>query len=266
MKGKALIVAVLFLFLGAASCLAAGSDYLVGPGDVLKVTVYDHPDLGSTVRVNNDGTINFPLVGTLQIEGISVSQVSEQVANALANGYIVNPQVAVFVEEFRSRKVIVMGQVKNPGLYELRGPTSLLELISQAGGLTPDAGETVNITRGTNSADGQEQLLMVDLKTLTQGGDNANDVAILDGDSVFITLAGNVYVTGEVKRPNSYKFERGTSVIKAITMAGGFTELAAKGRVKIIRKSGGAESMLTNVPMHMLVLPEDVIVVPESFF
>lgn len=266
MKGKAFFVVVLYLFFGTASCLAAGSDYLVGPGDVLKVTVYDHPDLSSTVRVNNDGTINFPLVGTLQIEGISVSQVGVRVADALANGYIVNPQVAVFVEEFRSRKVTVMGQVKNPGLYELRGPISLLELISQAGGLIPDAGETVNITRKPATAAGQEQLLKIDLKTLTQGGDTGNDVAILDGDSIFVTQAGNVYVTGEVKRPNAYKLERGTSVIKAITMAGGFTELAAQGRVKIIRKSGGAEKLLKNVPMHMLVLPEDVIVVPESFF
>lgn len=266
MKGNAFLVVMLFLFLGTASCLAAGSDYLVGAGDVLKVTVYDHPDLSSIVRVSNDGTINFPLVGTLQIEGISVSQAGERVAGALADGYIVNPQVAVFVEEFRSRKVIVMGQVKNPGLYELRGPTSLLELISQAGGLNPDAGEMVHITRRPGTVAGQEQLLKVDLKTLTQGGDIANDVAILDGDSIFVTLAGTVYVTGEVRRPNAYKFERGTSVIKAITMAGGFTELAAKGRVKINRKSGGAEQQLENVPMHMLVLPDDVIVVPESFF
>jgi polysaccharide export outer membrane protein len=159
-----------------------------------------------------------------------------------------------------------MGQVTTPGLYELRGPPSRLALISQAGGLTPDAGETVNITRRQDADTGQEQLLTVDLKTLTQGGDNANNIPILDGDSVFVTQAGIVYVTGEVRRPNAYKFERGTSVIKAITMAGGFTELAAQGRVKIIRKSSGTESQLNNVPMHMLVLPEDVIVVPESFF
>jgi polysaccharide export outer membrane protein len=266
MKGNVIFVVVLALFLCTVSCLVAGSDYLVGPGDVLKVTVYDHPDLSSTVRVNNDGTINFPLVDTMQIEGLSVSQVGGRVADALANGYIVNPEVAVFVEEFRSRKVNVMGQVKNPGLFELRGPISLLELISRAGGLTPDAGETVNITRRSDAAAGQEQLLKVDLKSLTQDGDTGNDVAILDGDSIFVTQAGNVYVTGEVKRPNAYKLERGTSVIKAITMAGGFTALAAQGRVKLIRKSDGAEKLFKNVPMHMLVLPEDVIVVPESFF
>jgi polysaccharide export outer membrane protein len=179
MKGNVFFVVVLYLFLGTASCMAAESDYLVGPGDVLKVTVYDNPDLSATVRVDNDGTINFPLVGTLQVEGLSVSQVGGRVADSLANGYIVNPQVSVFVEEFRSWQV---------------------------------------------------------------------------------------YVTGQVKKPDAYKLERGTSVIKAITMAGGFTELAAEGRVKLIRKSGGTEQVLKKVPMHMIVLPEDIIVVPESFF
>lgn len=265
MKANSFFIVILLWILGTAACHAAGDDYLVGPGDVIRVTVYDHPDLSSTVRVNTDGTINFPLIGTLPIVGISVSQVGEKVAAGLADGYVVNPQVAVFVEEFRSRKVIVMGQVRNPGLYELRGPISLLELISQAGGLLPDAGEMVSITRRADTAN-QEQMIKVDLRTLTQGGAAATDVAIQDGDSIFVETADNVYVTGEVRRPNAYKFERGTSVIKAITMAGGFTELAAKGRVKVIRKSDGTETQLNNVPMHMLVLPEDVIVVPESFF
>lgn len=265
MKANGFFIAMLLWIVGTATSMAAGVDYLVGPGDVIRVTVYDHPDLSSTVRVNTDGTISFPLIGTLQIVGISVSQVGERVAAGLSEGYVVNPQVAVFVEEFRSRKVTVMGQVKNPGLYELRGPISLLELISQAGGLLPDAGELVSITRRVDTAS-QEQMLKVDLRTLTQGGAAATDVAIQDGDSIFVEMAGNVYVTGEVRRPNAYKFERGTSVIKAITMAGGFTELAAKKRVKVIRKSDGNETQIKNVPMHMLVLPEDVIVVPESFF
>lgn len=265
MRAIGFILMVLLWIHGTITGSTAANDYLVGPGDVIKVTVYDHPDLSSVVRVNNDGTIHFPLIGTLQIEGDSVSRVGERIAAALADGYVVNPQVAVFIEEFRSRKVNVMGQVKNPGLYELRGPISLLELISQAGGLTADAGETVSITR-RRGTDRPEQLIKADLKILTQGGTTAKDVTIQDGDSIFVEQASSVYVTGEVRRPNAYKLESGTSVIKAITMAGGFTELAAKGRVKIIRKSGGSETQLNNVPMHMLVLPEDVIVVPESFF
>jgi polysaccharide export outer membrane protein len=250
--------------------LASGSDavndYLVGEGDVLRVNVYDHPDLNATVRVSNGGTVLFPLVGEIAIGGLTVGQVAEQIAATLADGYLVSPQVSVFVQEFRSRRAIIMGQVKNPGLYELSGPTTILELISKAGGLSPAAGETVTIKRKSARSPGQENLLSINLKKLMQLGDAESNVSILDGDSVFVEQAGMVYVTGEVNRPNAYRMEDGTSVIKAITMAGGFTDLAAKGRVKIIRKVGGKEEVLDHVPMHTPVLPDDVIVVPESFF
>lgn len=260
------VIAFFLLLVLPALPLAAINDYLVGAGDVLRVNVYDHPDLSTTVRVNSDGNIIFPLVGSIGVSGISVSRVAETIAVALSDGYIVNPQVSVFVEEFRSRKAIIMGQVKNPGMYELSGPSTLLELISKAGGLSVGAGETVSIKRKPIPTALDEQLITVNLKNLTEKGDSSQDMPILDGDNVFVSEAGTIYVTGQVSRPNAYKVEKETSVIKAITMAGGFTDLAAKGRVKIIRKIEGAEKVLENVPMHALVQPEDVIVVPESFF
>lgn len=254
---------ILLLLVAAGPLRAADNGYRVGEGDVLKVTVYDNPDLSVTTRVNSDGSILFPLVGQVKIGGLSISQVAKKIGSVLADGYIVNPQVSVFVEEFRSKKAVIMGQVVKPGLYELSGPTTLLELISKAGGVTADAGETVTIKRKTSHH--REKILTLDLNKLMEKGAD-QDLPIVDGDNVFVSKAGTFYVTGQVNKPDGYKLEEGTSVIKAITMAGGFTNLAAQGKIRIIRKINGKEHVIQNVSMHETVLPEDVIVVPESFF
>lgn len=239
------------------------SDYRVGDGDVLQVTVYDHPDLSTVVRVANDGSINFPLVGQMRIGGMTVGEVSNRLARTLSQGYIVNPQVSVFVQEFRSKKVTIVGQIANPGLYQLTGPTSLLQLISKAGGLKPDAGDKIVLKR--RSVNGEEEVT-IDRLALMEKGDTTLDIPVRDGDNVFVAQAGLFYVTGQVNKPAAYKLEEGASVIKGITMAGGFTNLAATKKVKIIRKVDGAERVMENVPMHEAIRSEDVIVVPESFF
>ena len=174
-----IILAVPFLFLGAALALGAESDYQIGPGDVLKITIYDHPDLTTVARVDNDGYILFPLAGRVRAGGLTTAGASQEIAKQLGADYIVNPQASVFVEEFRSRVV---------------------------------------------------------------------------------------YVTGQVNRPSAFNVEPDTTVIKAVTMAGGFTALAAQGKIKIIRKVKGVEKILKNVPLHEKLMPEDVMVVPESFF
>ena len=174
-----IILSVLFLSLWADLALGAESDYQIGPGDVLKITIYDHPDLTTVARVDNEGDILFPLAGTVRIGGLTTASASQTIAAKLGAGYIVNPQAAVFVEEFRSRVV---------------------------------------------------------------------------------------YVTGQVHRPSAFTVEPDTTVIQAITMAGGFTPLAAQGKIKIIRKVKGVEKVLKNVALHEKLLPEDVMVVPESFF
>ncbi len=262
-----MLAATLLVLLGIApAAWAVDNNYQVGDGDVLRVTVYDNPDLDATVRVNSDGTIAFPLLGQVQIGGLSVAQIADRIARKLADGYIVNPQVSVFVEEFRSKKAIIIGQVRAPGLYELSGPSSLLELISKAGGLTPEAGDNATIKRKSGSAGAGEQMVSVNLKDLMERGQAALDVPIMDGDNVFVSKSSVFYVTGEVGRPNAYRLEEGTTVIKAITMAGGFSPIASKRRVRIIRKVDGNEKVIKNVSMDVPVLPEDVIVVPESFF
>jgi polysaccharide export outer membrane protein len=261
-----IIIAVLFLSLWTALAFGTERDYQIGAGDVLKITIYDHPDLLTIARVDNDGYILFPLAGRVRVGTLTTTGASQTIAAILAADYIVNPQVSVFVEEFRSKKVFIIGEVVRPGLYELSGPTSLLELISKAGGLTRGAGRNATIRRTVANEAAGEKSIEVNIAELLQSGLESVDVPLMDGDSVTIAKAAVIYVTGQVNRPSAFTVEPDTTVIKAITMAGGFTALAAQGKIKIIRKINGVEQVLEKVPLHEKLMPEDVMVIPESFF
>ncbi|MFW8600836.1 SLBB domain-containing protein [Desulfobacterota bacterium M19] len=258
------LLLVLFSTLTALPCL--GQDYVVGPGDVLKITVYDNPDLATTVRVDGGGQIVMPLLGQVDVAGKTMAGIAEYLTKKLADGYLKNPHVNVFISQFKSKKVIILGQVNKPGLYELHGTTTLLDLISTAGGLTKDAGGITTIKRKRSSTHGDEKIVAIDMKRLIEQGDTSLNVTIYGGDSVYIAKAGMFYITGQVKKPNSYKYENNMTVIKAISMAGGLSDIAANGSIKIMRKIDGHEQVLKHVKMDMPVKPNDVIVVPESFF
>ncbi|MEC4675723.1 MAG: SLBB domain-containing protein, partial [Nitrospirota bacterium] len=234
--------------------------------DILKITVYDNPDLDTTARISSNGVINFPLIGNINVAGMTVSQISRKMSDLLADGYIVNPHVAVFIEEFRSKKTVIMGQIKNPGIYELHGETTFLEFLSKAGGLTKEAGDKAIIKRRPGQAGGDGNRIVIDLKKLIEDGDTSLDTPIMDGDNIYIGKAGLLYVTGEVKKPDAYRYEPGSTVIKSITKAGGFTDIASRGRVKILRKTEGKEEVIKRAKMDEPVLPDDIIIVPESFF
>jgi polysaccharide export outer membrane protein len=262
-----IIVSLVFLTLWSALAGSAESDdYQIGPGDVLKISIYDHPDLMTVARVDNDGYILLPLAERVRVGGLTTSSASRTIAAELGADYIVNPQVSVFVEEFRSKKVFIIGEVVRPGLYELSGPTTLLELVSKAGGLTRGAGHNATIRRtGANGSTGEKHI-EVNIAELLQSGSETVNLLLMDGDSITIPKTAVIYVTGQVNRPSALPVEPDTTVIKAITMAGGFTPLASQGKIKIIRKINGVEQILEKVPLHEKLMPEDVMVIPESFF
>ncbi|MCL7489370.1 MAG: polysaccharide biosynthesis/export family protein [Desulfobulbaceae bacterium] len=252
-----------FFFLAVSVGITRATDYILGPGDVIRISVYDNDDLLTITRVSDDGMIAMPLLGQIKIEGLTVSQAADLITKRLADGYIINPQINIFIQEFRSKKAIVLGRVNKPGLMVMSGPTTLLELISQAGGLEDDFGETVTIKR---KAKGEDNVILVNLKLLTEGGDLSQNIAIQDGDTVYVSKAGMCYVTGEVKSPNAYKCGESMTVLKLITLAGGFTGKASRSGVRIVRMVDGSEQVFEKAAMDMVVQPDDVIIVPESFF
>ena len=259
---------VLFALFSVAVPAQAAEEYTIGEGDVLRIAVYDHPDLTTVVRVGGDGMISFPLIGQVKVSALTGSSIAEIMAARLADGYLVNPQVSVFVEEFRGSKTTIMGKVVRPGLYELKGRTTFLELLSKAGGLSADAGDRAFVKRKPPVPGTEGDIIVIDLVRLVEKGDMALDVAIQDGDSVFIGAAGIFYITGEVKRPDAYKLEGTMTAIKAITMAGGFTDLAARDKVVVVRDSGTGEETLEvgsgGAPWDTPIRKGDSIFVPKA--
>ncbi len=256
---------ILILLLFFMPMMAFPLEYTIGEGDVLEIKVYENDDLSTTVRVSSNSTIRVPLLGEISIKDLTVSQISSKIEGLYKDGYLVNPQVDVFIKEHRSKKAVILGQVNRPGQYELRGRVTILEFISTAGGLTTDAGGTATIKRMTASGENKDQIVL-DLEKLIKKGDVSLNILIQDNDSIYISKAKTYYVSGEVTKPNQYVYEQDLTVIKAITMAGGFSKIAAKDKVQIIRIIKGEKKILEKVNMDEPILPDDVIVVPESFF
>ncbi|MCK5312027.1 MAG: polysaccharide biosynthesis/export family protein, partial [Desulfobacteraceae bacterium] len=240
-------------------------NYIIGEGDVLSIYVYENEDLSKTVRVNADNSIRVPLIGVVNIEGLTVPNIASKLENLFADGYLINPQIDVFIKEFKSKTAVILGQIRSPGQYELRGEISFLEFVSKAGGLTADAGNIATIKRAASGTDTTNKIT-IDLDKLIREGDASVNLPIQNGDSIYISKADVYYVSGEVEAPDSYKFESNITVIKAIIKAGGFTGIAAKGDVRIIREIDGEKKVLKDVDMDEKILANDVIIVPESFF
>ena len=250
--------------------------YTLGPGDVLRVSVYDNPDLSQEVTIEADGAFSYPLIGRVQAAGLPVRQLEGLLAKRFAEGYLVSPQVAVTVTQHKSQQVYVMGAVSKPGPYPLQRQTTLLEALSAAGGPTPDAGFEVILTHaadqqalqsGTSkvsaAANGQPAL-RVSLEQLMAGG-VPQRITLQDGDVVYVPVAAFVYVTGEIQRPGRYRLEKDTTIQKAVTLAGGFTKFAATKNMTVQRMVDGKRLEFQAGPNDLLQA-EDVVVVRPSLF
>ena len=251
-------------------------EHTLGPGDVLRVSVYDNPDLSQEVTIGADGAFAYPLIGSVQAAGLSVRQLESLLAKRFADGYLVSPQVGVTVTQHKSQQVYVMGAVKTPGPYALQRQTTLLEVLSAAGGPTPEAGFEVILTHaadrqalpaGTSTvsaaANGQPAI-RVSLEQLMAGG-VPQRITLQDGDVLYVPLAAFVYLTGEIQRPGRYRLENDTTIQKAVTLAGGFTKFAATKSMTVQRMVGGKRLDFQAGPDDLLQA-EDVVVVRPSLF
>lgn len=216
-------------------------EYTIGPGDILKIAVWGHEDLSREYPVTRDGYVPFPLVGQVPAVGLTTTQLARSLRDKLEKDYLVNPQVMVSVKEFLSRKVSVLGEAVKPGLFYLTGPTTLLEVLSKAGGLSKSAGKEVVLVRSQNpggAAPGPvgSTILRLDI-TKIQAGDAKENILLEDADTVFVPKAQAFYVLGEVKKPGTFSLDRETTALEGVTLAEGFGEKAAPGAVKVLRRT-----------------------------
>jgi polysaccharide biosynthesis/export protein len=259
----------------AASVRAQVTNYIVGPQDVLAITLYDQQDLSGKYTVEADGTFTFPLIGRVRAGGLTLRDVEQALRTELANGFFKSPQISVSVEQYRSQRVFVVGEVRAPGSYPLVGDMTLIEALARAGSTTEHAAGEALIVRSTDGShtagpvlpeqkESGADVLRVDVKAL-QSGRLSENAALRDGDTIFVPRAELVYVFGQVRSPGAYALHRGATVLQALSLAGGVTDRGATGRVRIARVVEGKKTEL-KVALEDVVLPGDTIIVPERFF
>jgi polysaccharide biosynthesis/export protein len=277
MMFNSIVATLMALQLGAPALSPAGStsnraaDYVVAPQDVLKVTVYDEPQLSGTFRVDADGSFTYPFIGRINAVGETLRNVEAMLTRRLADGYVRNPQVTIEVEHFRTRSIFVVGEVRSPGKYPLTGQMTVIEALAQAGSTTTAAGTAVLILRGGANVASAEAASQTDPETaevvrvsLTdlQAGQMQENVTLQEGDTIFVPKADRFYVTGHVRSPGAYTYEPGMTVLQALSVAGGVSERGSNRGVKAIRMVNGQKKEVS-VKLTDAIQPNDTLVVRQ---
>lgn len=211
------------------------SDLLIGAGDLLQVSIYDEPDYNQQVRVSSDGEITLPLIGKVEVRGLSTTRAEELIGDSLKNGgFFKNPQVSVLDRELATQGISVLGEVQKPGVYPILGPHKLFDMISQAGGTSPTAGREVMISHRATPGITQTVLLSGDPKQSIKA-----NVDVYPGDTIMVSKAGVVYVVGDVHLPGGFILDKtkDLTVLQALALAQGANSFAALNNSKLIRKT-----------------------------
>lgn len=249
----------------AQSTSVASADYRLGPGDSIKVQVYQNPELGVETRVSDSGVVNYPLVGAVQIGGLTVTEAESRIATALKQGGILKaPQVNINVLQVRGSQVAVLGEVQKPGRVPLETTgMRASEVLAAAGGVTQNGGDVLTVTGRRN---GQPFRHNIDVPSLLSGSAAAEDLVIQPGDTLFIAKAPTYYIYGEAQKPGHYRVEPGMTVMQAIASGGGVTARGSESRIRLTRKSADGRTQELSPRLTDTVQPGDVLFVRESLF
>jgi len=246
------------------------SDYVVGAADVLKVTVYDEPTMSGTYRVDTDGSFQYPMLGRIAAAGMRVRDIEQMLKTKLEDGFIRRAQVTVDVDQFRSRSIFIVGEVRSPGKYPMTGQMSLIEALAAAGSTTPTASSEVLILRPRDTVSAQpltpEQVDQTNVTRISladlQLGRLSENISLMEGDTIFVPKAEKFFITGQVRSPGAYTFERGLTVLQAISLAGGLTEKGSNRRIKVIRTVKGKKAQ-QSIDLADAILPGDTLIIPQ---
>jgi len=248
--------------------------YLIGSEDLLEIEAYNVDELKKTVRVNSQGDIALPLIGVINIKGLTTSEVEQLIAKKLEK-YVEETVVTVYMKEYKSQRISVMGAVNTPQVFALTGQRYLLDMLMMAGGLSKDAGNICYVIRPTlrSNPDSRASTIVIDLGELLENGNLSLNIPVFAGDVINVPKGGVIFVDGAVNSPGAFNLNGKITVVQAITMAKGVTGTANLSDVRIFRENKKGEKDIIPVDYKAMregekpdiqVSENDIIIVPES--
>jgi len=256
---------VAFLLSLVAGLAYAQAEYLLGPGDVIRIQVFQNPDLTLETRVTENGAITYPLIGAVQLGGQTLSAAEKRIASQLKDGgFVQQPQVTVVLLQNRGNQVSVLGQVNRPGRFPLETfNTRLTEMLASAGGIAGTGADTV-IVVGVRA--GKPFRKEIDIAGLFLGNNMADDLLVAGGDAIFVHRAPVFYIYGEVQRPGSFRVERAMTVMQALAQGGGPTVRGTENRLRLHRRGPDGAIVRSTPELTDPIQPDDVLFIHESLF
>jgi len=242
----------------------ATESYVVGGGDVVRITVYEHPDLTTVARISEEGKLTFPLLGEIALGGMTANEAESFVAKHLQNGgFVNNPQVRLIVEQYRSQQVSVLGEVNKPGKYVIERESTIVDLLGMAAGVSAQGADTITVTKISNNKVVQHK---IDLIALFQESDLEQNITVSNGDIIFVPRMDRFYIYGEVQRSGAFRLERNMTVMQALAVGGGLTPRGTERGMSIKRIGVDGKVINQAVSLEGKLLPNDVIYIKESLF
>jgi polysaccharide export outer membrane protein len=243
----------------------ARSDYVLGAGDVIRVSVFQSPELSLELRIPESGVVSYPLVGSVTLGGLTIGQAEQRLADGLLAGkFLKQPQVSILVTQIRGTQASVLGHAVRPGRYTLElANMRLSDLMSLAGGIAPTGSDILTVV---GIRDGQPFRSQIDFRNILRGGNLTEDIVIQNNDVVYVDRAPEIYIYGEVQKPGIVRLERGMTVMQALATAGGLTLRGTQRGIRVHRKGPDGKVNEFNPGLQDQLRPDDVVYVQESLF
>jgi polysaccharide biosynthesis/export protein len=259
------VLAAIMLFGAALRPAYALEEYLLTPGDVIKVSVFKNPDLMVDARVSEAGTIGFPLLGSVPVAGLTLPAAERKISQLLKDGgFVLNPQVNILLTTAVGNQVAVLGQVNRPGRYPIEGAGgNLTGMLAEAGGIAPTGADVVIVTGMRN---GKLFRREIDVVNMSLNGTTADDIELRGGDTLFVNRSPMFYIYGQVQRPGGYRLEKGMTVMQALADGGGMTGKGTSRGIVLHRRDATGKVKESGASLDEDVKDQDVIYVKESVF
>jgi polysaccharide export outer membrane protein len=240
-------------------------DLKLGAGDSIHIVVFQNPDLTLDTRVSESGIITYPLIGSINIGGLTIDAAEKKIAKSLRDGgFVQQPQVNIVITQIRGSQVSVLGQVNRPGRFPIETQnTRVSDMVALAGGITPTGSDTVILT---GLRDGKPFRKEIDLPSVFLGKNDQEDVVVRGGDMIYVHRAQVFYIYGEAQKPGAYRIERGMTVQQALAQGGGTTARGTEWRLRLDRRMPDGSVQRISPERGDLVQPDDVLYVRESLF